>query len=167
MYDHLSPEIASAFFNLVLEMDPDARLDYIFMTIVAAICFYDSSCPGLTNSHMVEFERDTFYRILRKLILSKMRRNDSVTTIASEMNRRVFTRLDCIQNLFENSILHIDPGEQIRLISRELEISPTETLYQLPSTSLVPSSSSSLESSTPQSRSPETMTALCSFLFYN
>lgn len=169
MYDHLRPEIAIAFFDLVMDMDPDARPDYIFMTIVAAICFYDPSCQGLENANAVSLERRSFYRILQKLIRSKMRRNDNVSTIADQLHRKVFTRLELIQSLFENSILHIDPGEQIRIISQELESSPAETLYQLPKTSLVPHPLSNDEkpstSRIAQSRSPGRINPLCMFLF--
>ena len=44
-------------------------------------------------------------------------------SIAQDLEEKIFTRLRVIQESFENSILVMDPGKQIKIISRELELS--------------------------------------------
>lgn len=64
-------------------MDPSAREDFIFMTIVAAICFYDPDQSRLRNPGMVTHEQNIFYSILRKLITSQSRCCSSCTSMSS------------------------------------------------------------------------------------
>lgn len=67
----LDPILTEEFDSLVSGMDPSARSDFIFMTIVVAICFYDPSQPGLRNRGIVSYEQNIFYNILQKLVMSQ------------------------------------------------------------------------------------------------
>lgn len=67
----LDPILTEEFDLLVSGMDPSARSDFIFMTIVVAICFYDPSQPGLRNRGIVSYEQNIFYNILHKLVKSQ------------------------------------------------------------------------------------------------
>ena len=67
----LDPILTEEFDSLVSGMDPSARSDFIFITIVVAICFYDPSQPGLRNKRIVSYEQNIFYNILHKLVLSQ------------------------------------------------------------------------------------------------
>lgn len=52
-------------------------------------------------------------------------------SLAQELEEKVFRRLKRIQESFEKSILDMDPGEQIRLISCELKLTSAQTIYNL------------------------------------
>lgn len=67
----LDPILTEEFYSLVSDIDPSARSDFIFMTIVVAICFYDPSQPGLRNNKIVSYEQNIFYNILHKLVISQ------------------------------------------------------------------------------------------------
>lgn len=183
MIGALSPVIVEEFDALVGEMDPSARTDFIFMTIISAICFYDPKQEGLLNPGLVTYEQSLFYSILQKLIISQSRHcsessplseipksdieveivkevlsgsskqqpeeivETNVTNvlvlrtgridasgmreIAQELEQNIFSRLRVIQREFENSILEMDPGIQIRLIDRELRSSSAQTIYNV------------------------------------
>lgn len=185
MIGALSPVIVEEFDALVGEMDPSARTDFIFMTIISSICFYDPKQDGLLNPGLVTYEQSLFYSILQKLIISQSRHcsessplreipksdieveivkevlsgstskqqqpEETVETnvtnvsvqrtgrieasgmreIAQELEQNIFSRLRVIQREFENSILEMDPGIQIRLIDRELRSSSAQTIYNV------------------------------------
>lgn len=88
MIGGLSPTIVQEFDAMVGEMDPSARTDFIFMTIISAICFYDPNQKGLLNPGMVTYEQSLFYSMLQKLIISQSRH---CSTGSAEQDRKSST----------------------------------------------------------------------------
>ena len=133
-------------------MVPDARVDWLFLTLVAAICLYDPNSSELSNQELVSQEQRTFYRILLKLIKTKMGHrsafSDNESSLQVQLEKRIFSRLNFIQHLFENLILYSDPGEQIKLISKEFDRTIERTLYKLPITSTATGTTDSSVAST-------------------
>lgn len=120
-------------------MDPAIRDDFIFMTILSAICFFDASLLGLRNADAVVEEQNVYFSILQKLIDSqKIIFNKSIYKSCSDPNCcsdsrltckkflidnfviNIFNRLQKIHDAFESTVLFADPGKQIDFISNEL-----------------------------------------------
>lgn len=144
----LTPEIPNQFLGIVSALNSSSRNDLIFLTIIAAICFYDTSHGQFTNSRTVFEEQKIFLSVLKKLILSQVNlfsvREDGhdgdvkkicgdnqcscsssshsycSKLITGELQVNIFHRLQLLQKAYEAAVLNANPVERNELIITEI-----------------------------------------------
>ena len=111
----------------VSSLHPVGRKDFVLFAIVSAIDYYDPSRENLVNTQLIKHERDIFYKILQKYLISKLGQKwfderFAGCSLPEKLQDRFLTKAHIIKDLYESVVLSPKLGLEISAKGKECQI---------------------------------------------